>query len=44
MEKVGLNSQQYGEVKHLDSKEEEPAILKEIEIEEIFIDGICGVY
>jgi mycofactocin precursor len=36
--------QQDGEVKNQDSKYEEPAILKEIEIEEIFIDGICGVY
>jgi mycofactocin precursor len=44
MEKVLLNLQQDGEVKNLDSKHEEPAILKEIEIEEIFIDGICGVY
>ena len=33
----------YGEVKHLETQEE-PAILKEIEIEEIFVDGICGVY
>jgi mycofactocin precursor len=44
MENVVLNLQQDGEVKNLDSKDEEPAILKEIEIEEIFIDGICGVY
>jgi mycofactocin precursor len=44
MEKVELSSRQDGEVKNLDSKYEEPAILKEIEIEEIFIDGICGVY
>ncbi len=44
MEKVELNLRQYGEGKNPDSKNEEPAILKEIEIEEIFIDGICGVY
>jgi mycofactocin precursor len=44
MEKTELNSRQDGEVKNLDPKHEEPAILKEIEIEEIFIDGICGVY
>jgi mycofactocin precursor len=44
MEKTELNLRQYGEGKNLDSKDEEPAILKEIEIEEIFIDGICGVY
>jgi mycofactocin precursor len=24
--------------------EEEPMILEEIEIEDLFIDGICGVY
>ena len=28
----------------LDSKDEDPKILEEIEIEELFIDGICGVY
>ncbi len=33
-----------GDLKMLDSKEEEPMILEEIEIEELFIDGICGVY
>jgi mycofactocin precursor len=44
MEKVVLTLQQHGEVKNLDFKDEEPAILKEVEIEEIFIDGICGVY
>jgi len=44
MEKGELNLWQQGEGKNPDSNEEEPAILKEIEIEEIFIDGICGVY
>ena len=44
MGKFELNLRQDGEVKNLDSKDEEPAILREIEIEEIFIDGICGVY
>jgi mycofactocin precursor len=26
------------------STEEGPAILEEIEVEDLFIDGICGVY
>jgi mycofactocin precursor len=30
-------------MKKFDS-EEEPKILEEIEIEELFVDGICGVY
>ena len=44
MKKVDLNSGRFGEVKHPDSKDGEPSILREIEIENIFIDGICGVY
>lgn len=27
-----------------DPKESEPKILEEISLEEIFVDGICGVY
>ncbi len=27
-----------------DSKGEDPLILEEVIIEEIFVDGICGVY
>jgi mycofactocin precursor len=27
-----------------DSKDEDPLILEEVIIEEIFVDGICGVY
>jgi mycofactocin precursor len=33
-----------GDLKALDYKDEEPKIIEEIEIEELFIDGICGVY
>jgi len=43
MDKYTLDRGQ--EIKKKKSDEEEgPMILEEIEIEELFIDGICGVY
>lgn len=39
-----MEIRQDGEMKKFDLKEEEPLILEEIDIEEIFVDGICGVY
>jgi mycofactocin precursor len=44
MEKVTMDACQDGDVKKFNSKDEEPLILEEIDIEEIFVDGICGVY
>ncbi len=44
MEKRAIERCQDETVKRLDSDEEEPMILEEIEIEELFMDGICGVY
>lgn len=44
MEKATKDAWQDGEVKKINSKDEEPLILEEIDIEEIFVDGICGVY
>lgn len=32
------------EVKKEDSQSNDPSILEEIIIEEVFVDGICGVY
>ena len=32
------------EMQELDSCSEEPKILEEIQVEELAIDGICGVY
>jgi len=39
-----MEVQQGLEAGRLDPKEEEPLILEEISIEELFVDGICGVY
>lgn len=39
-----MDAQRDGEVKKSELKDEDPLILEEIVIEEIFIDGICGVY
>jgi len=39
-----MDTRQDGEMKRFDLKDEEPLILEEIDIEEISIDGICGVY
>jgi mycofactocin precursor len=44
MEKATMDARQDSEEKGYYSKEEEPLILEEIEVEEIFVDGICGVY
>ncbi len=44
MEKKAIERWQDETVRRLDSEEEEPMILEEIEIEELFIDGLCGVY
>jgi mycofactocin precursor len=35
---------QYGKVEVDNSKGEDPLILEEIIIEDVFVDGICGVY
>ena len=39
-----MDAQQDNKVKRFDAADEEPSILDEILIEELFIDGICGVY
>lgn len=44
MGKTTLDVRDDGAMKALDSKGEEPKIIEEIEIEELFIDGLCGVY
>jgi mycofactocin precursor len=44
MEKNTMDAWQEGEVKRFHSEDEEPLILEEIDVEEIFVDGICGVY
>jgi mycofactocin precursor len=43
MEEKGIDRGQEKTMKKFDG-EEVPMILEEIEIEELFIDGICGVY
>jgi len=43
MEKNAIDRGQEKTTKKFDG-EEGPMILEEIEIEELFIDGICGVY
>jgi len=44
MGKTASDKRDDGDLNVLGSKDEEPKILEEIEIEELFIDGICGVY
>lgn len=44
MEKTTMDARQDSEAKRSPSKDEGPLILEEIVIEEIFVDGICGVY
>ena len=44
MEKAIKDARQDDEVERFDCKDGEPSILEEIDIEEIFVDGICGVY
>lgn len=44
MEKEAIDRCQDKSFKRFDAEEEEPKILEEIEIEDFFIDGICGVY
>ena len=39
-----MDTQQDLETKRSDPQEIGPKILEEIDIEEIFVDGICGVY
>lgn len=39
-----METRQDFEMTGCDSEEMEPKILEEINIEEIFVDGICGVY
>ena len=41
---LSMEARQGLEAGRLDPKEEEPLILEEISIEELFVDGICGVY
>ena len=42
--KIGMEIEQEVHVEVTDPKDEDPLILEEIAIEEIFVDGICGVY
>lgn len=42
--KINQNPVQDPETETMDSSEEAPCILDEIRIEELAIDGICGVY
>jgi mycofactocin precursor len=44
MEKMAKDTCQHDKANQFDPKDDEPMILEEIEIEELFIDGICGVY
>jgi mycofactocin precursor len=44
MEEATKDTRQDGEVERFHSEDGEPSILEEIDIEEIFVDGICGVY
>ena len=44
MGKMATGTSQDDKVREFDLKEEEPMIIEEFEIEELFIDGICGVY
>jgi mycofactocin precursor len=44
MEKKALETHEDENINSPDSESEEPMILEEIDIEELFIDGICGVY
>jgi mycofactocin precursor len=39
-----METEQEVHVEMTDPKDEDPLILEEIAIEEIFVDGICGVY
>jgi mycofactocin precursor len=39
-----METRQDWETKSSDPQGEEPRILEEISIEEVFVDGICGVY
>jgi len=39
-----MERNQDGESKRSEPGEDEPLILEEIDIEEVFVDGICGVY
>jgi mycofactocin precursor len=39
-----MDAGQYGKAEVDNPKGEDPLILEEIIIEEIFVDGICGVY
>ena len=43
-EKQTMERNQDGESKRSEPGEDEPLILDEIDIEEVFVDGICGVY
>jgi len=43
MEKSGMDNRQQ-RAKEKPDGEESPVIPEEIEVEELFIDGICGVY
>jgi len=42
--KSSMETRQDWETKSSDPQGEEPRILEEISIEEVFVDGICGVY
>lgn len=44
MEKIVPDTLQEEKQPILCPEKEDPIILEEIEIEELFIDGICGVY
>ena len=44
MGKMAIGTSQDDNVREVDLKEEEPMIIEEFDMEELFVDGICGVY
>ena len=44
MGKMATVTSQDDKVREVDLKEEEPMIIEEFDMEELFVDGICGVY
>lgn len=41
---MAIGTSQDDNVREVDLKEEEPMIIEEFDMEELFVDGICGVY
>ena len=44
MGKMATVTSQDDKVREVDLKEEDPMIIEEFDMEELFVDGICGVY